>query len=289
MMGFRSSKIFAFIGILCLIVSLAACGGSSNSKNKNQASSPWEQIKDKGVLKVGTSGTLYGASFHKEGSNKLTGYDVEVVREVAKRLGLKPKFQEMGIDAMLPSLQSGKIDIAANDIGVTKEREKKFTFSAPYKYSWGVAIVRKKDHSGIEKLEDLKGKRAGGAATTIYSQIAKKFGAEIVTYGNATNDVYLKDVSLGRTDVILNDYYLCKMGLSAYPNLGLIIHPNIKFDLSYSAIAMDKKNAVLKKKIDKVLEDMKKDGTLAKLGKEFYGADVSKKPDMKIREVKLDK
>lgn len=283
----RSSKFFALISIICLLVALTACGSGNNSSKSS--SSAWDQIKDKGVLKVGTSGTLYGASFHKEGSNELTGYDVEVVREIGKRLGLKPKFEEMGIDAMLPSLQSGKIDIAANDIGVTKEREKKFTFSNPYKYSWGTAIVRAKDYSGIKKLEDLKGKKAAGAATTIYSQIARKFGAQIVTYGNATDDVYLKDVALGRTDVILNDYYLQSMALKAYPKLPLVLDPYLKYNLSPSAIAMDKKNTDLKKQIDKTLQDMKKDGTLAKLGKEFYGADVSKKPDMKIREVKLDK
>ena len=194
MKGLKSFKILALLGILCLVFSLTACGNSDNGKSSKSAKTPWEQIKAKGVLKVGTSGTLYGASYHEDKSNKLTGYDVEVVREIAKRLGLKPEFQEMGIDAMLPSLQSGKIDIAANDIGVTKEREKNFTFSDPYKYSWGVAIVRAKDHSGIEKLEDLKGKKAAGAATTIYSQIAKKFGAQIITYGNATNDVYLKEI-----------------------------------------------------------------------------------------------
>jgi len=279
-----SFKLLAWTGIFCLIFALGACG----SANNKSSASAWDKIKEKGVLNVGTSGTLYGSSFHAEGSNKLTGYDVEVVREIAKRLGLKVKFKEMGIDAMLPALQSGKIDLAANDIEPTKEREKKFAFSDPYKYSYGVAIVRKKDHSGIEKLEDLKGKRAGGEASTVYSQIAKKFGAEIVTYGNATNDVYLKDVALGRTDVILNDYYLCKMGLSAFPNLPLEIHPNIRYNLGHSAIAMDKDNTELQKQVNKVLGEMKKDGTLAKLGKQFYGADVSKKPNLKIREVKLD-
>ncbi|MGV3488389.1 MAG: transporter substrate-binding domain-containing protein [Tuberibacillus sp.] len=283
----KSFKLLAMIGVFCLVFVLGACGNTNGNKEK-EASSGWDKIKEKGVLTVGTSGTLYASSFHKEGSNELTGYDVEVAKEVAKRLGLKVKFQEMGIDAMLPSLQSGKIDIAANDIGVTKERKKNFTFSDPYKYSYGVAIVRKKDHSGIEKLEDLKGKRAGGEASTIYSQIAKKYGAEIVTYGNATNDVYLKDVALGRTDVILNDYYLCKMGLSAYPNLPLMIHPDIKYNLSYSAIAMDKDNTELNKQVNKALDEMKKDGTLAKLAKEFYGADVSKKPNIKIKKVNLD-
>lgn len=76
-------------------------------------------------------------------------------------------------------------------------------------------IVRQSDDSGIKSLKDLKGKKAAGASTTSYMKVAKKFGAELVIYDNVTNDVYLEDVANGRTDVILNDYYLqTKMGFS---------------------------------------------------------------------------
>lgn len=289
MISNRTLRSLAWVLSLCLlIVFAAACGQADNGKNQSAADG-WDKIKKRGTLVIGTSGTLYASSFHEEGSNKLTGYDVEVAREIAKRLGLKAQFKEMDFDAMLPSIKSGKIDIAANDIGVTAERKKSFAFSVPYKYSYGTAIVRKKDLSGIKSLKDLKGKKAAGAATSIYSQIAKKFGATIVTYGNVTNDVYLKDVALGRTDVILNDYYLQKLALEAYPNLNLVIHPNIKYNLSATAIVMGKNQTELQKHINKALRAMKQDGTLAKLAKKFYHANVSKKPHMHIQEIKLDK
>ncbi|GGE44180.1 putative ABC transporter extracellular-binding protein YckB [Pullulanibacillus camelliae] len=266
-----------------LVLALSACG-KSGSKEKTQ--STWDKIKAKGTLVIGTSGTLAASSYHDAKTDKLTGYEVEVERELAKRLGLKPVFKEMYVDEVMPSIQNGKIDVSSATL--TKEREKKFDFSNPYKFSYGVAVVRAKDHSGINKLEDLKGKKAGGAATTTFSQVARKFGATVKTYGNATNDVYLKDVALGRTDVILNDYYLCKMGLAAYPNLGLIIDPNIRFNLSQDGIIMKKDSSELQQHINKALKEMKDDGTLKKLGEQFFKADVSKKPNVKVREVPLD-
>lgn len=256
---------------------LAACSGKNEADSKDTG---WEQIKDKGKIVVATSGTLYPTSYHDtdSGSDKLTGYEVEVVREAAKRLGLKVEFKEMGIDGMLTAVNSGQVDAAANDIDVTKDREKKFAFSTPYKYSYGTAIVRKDDLSGIKTLKDLKGKKAAGAATTVYMEVARKYGAKEVIYDNATNEQYLKDVANGRTDVILNDYYLQTLALAAFPDLNITIHPDIKYMPNKQALVMKKSNAALQKKMNETLKEMSKDGSLTKLSKQFFNkADVSKK------------
>lgn len=146
----------------------------------------------------------------------------------------------MGIDGMLTAVNSGQVDSAANDIDVTKDREKKFAFSSPYKYSYGTAIVRKDNLSGIKTLKDLKGKKAAGAATTVYMDVARKYGAQEVIYDNATNEQYLKDVANGRTDVILNDYYLQTLALAAFPDLNITIHPDIKYMPNKQALVMKK-------------------------------------------------
>jgi cystine transport system substrate-binding protein len=180
------------------------------------------------------------------------------------------------------------VDIGANDIEVMKEREKSFDFSEPYKFSFGSMLVRKKDQSGIHSLTDLKGKKAAGAATSIYSQIAKQYGAQIVTYGNASNDVYLRDVALGRTDVILNDYYLQSIAVKMMPQFNLEINPHLFYMQSSSALVTKKGNKELMSKINSALDEMKKDGTLSKLSKEFFvGLDVTKKPNVKFVNVNV--
>lgn len=239
MKSFKQSKAVIFSLTMAFFLILAACSGKDEAGSKD---SGWKQIKEKGKIVVATSGTLYPTSYHDtdSGKDQLTGYEVEVVREAAKRLGLKVEFKEMGIDGMLTAVNSGQVDAAANDIDVTKDREKKFAFSSPYKYSYGTAIVRKDDLSGIKTLKDLKGKKAAGAATTVYMDVARKYGAQEVIYDNATNEQYLKDVANGRTDVILNDYYLQTLALAAFPDLNITIHPDIKYMPNKQALVMKK-------------------------------------------------
>lgn len=263
---------------LFLAIPLAACGDDST----NQADTTrWEEIQEEGTLTVGTAGTLYPASFREEESDTLTGFDVELMKEIAKRLELEVEFKEMAFDNMLTSVQNGQIDVAANDISVTEDRKEKFAFSKPYKYTYGTAIVRKSDLSGIESLEDLKGKKAAGEATTVFMDVARQYGAEEVIYDNASNDQYLRDVSTGRTDVILNDYYLQTLALAFFPEFDITIHPDIAYNPQEVAYLMDNENDELQENIDRVLEEMLEDGTVKELSEQFYnGADVSVEPDV---------
>ena len=263
---------------LFLAIPLAACGDDSTDQADTTR---WEEIQEEGTLTVGTAGTLYPASFREEESDTLTGFDVELMKEVAKRLDLEIEFKEMAFDNMLTSVQNGQIDVAANDISVTEDRKEKFAFSKPYKYTYGTGIVRKSDLSGIESLEDLKGKKAAGEATTIFMDVAREYGAEEVIYDNATNDQYLRDVSTGRTDVILNDYYLQTLALAFFPEFDITIHPDIAYNPQEIAFLMDKENDELQENIDRVLDEMLEDGTVKELSEQFYnGADVSVEPDV---------
>ena len=272
----RTTK--GLVATLFLAIPLAACGDDST----NQADTTrWEEIQEEGTLTVGTAGTLYPASFREEESDTLTGFDVELMKEVAKRLDLEIEFKEMAFDNMLTSVQNGQIDVVANDISITEDRKEKFAFSKPYKYTYGTAIVRKSDLSGIESLEDLKGKKAAGEATTVFMDVAREYGAEEVIYDNATNDQYLRDVSTGRTDVILNDYYLQTLALAFFPEFDITIHPDIAYNPQKVAFLMDKENDELQENIDRVLDEMLEDGTVKELSEQFYnGADVSVEPDV---------
>lgn len=271
--------LFIFMSVLLI----TACSNSSDG-DKNR----WEEIEEAGEIVVGTSGTLIAASYfdgEEETEDQLTGYDVEVMREIAKRLDLDVKFEIMGIDSMLPAINSGRIDVAANDIEATDKRREEFNFSEPYKYSYTTMVVRKEDNSGINSLEDLEGKKYGGGATTIFGQIAEHFGAEIITYGNAPNEAYLRDVHNGRTDVIINDYYLSKFGVEAFPEFDIHLHPDLKIHPTEQAVVMPKDEDKLTEKINEALAEMREDGTLSELAKKFYIEDASEKPEGDIQEI----
>ncbi|MDT2802071.1 transporter substrate-binding domain-containing protein [Vagococcus lutrae] len=274
-------KVWMTLGLITAVIGLAACQTNEKDSTTAKQDTSWEKVEERGRLIVATSGTLFPASYYND-KNELTGYDVEVAKEVANRLKLEVEFQEYNVDGMLASVEKGMTDLVANDFGMSEERSKKFVLSVPIKYSFDSMIVRKDDNSGIASLEDLKGKKAAGEATTGYMKLAEKMGAELVSYDNATNDQYLTDVANGRTDVILNDYYLQKMSVSALPDIPVKILEDVYFNPSSSGFFYPKQNVALREKIDTVLEEMQADGSLKKLSETFFNADVSVEPDVKV-------
>lgn len=277
---FKKVKPWKLLALAALSVGviggLTACGKSSSSDSSST----------KKTLVVATSGTLYPTSYHDSKTKKLTGYDIEVVRAVAKDLGMKVKFKEYNVDGQLAAVKSGKADLAVNDYAISPARKKKFLMTVPFKHSFNSIVVRKSDNSGIYSWSDLKGKKSAGEAGTGYQRLAEQLGATLVNYDNVSNDVYLKDVKNGKTDFIMNDYYLQKLALKAYPNSGLKILKNMYFttneDGSGEGMLINKNDKALQKKINKSLKKLLKDGTIKKLAKKYYGADVTKKPSVHI-------
>lgn len=279
-------RIALFLSVLLLV----ACGNTSQeaapSTKDDGGDEYWQKIQESGELVVATSGTLIAASYYdgdEETEDQLTGFEVETMREIAKRLNLDISFEIIGVDSVMPAIKSGRIDISSATI--TDKRKDQFDFSDPIKYSYITMAVRKEDNSGIETLEDLNGKKAGGGATTIYSQIAEQFGAEVITYGNAPNEAYLRDVDNGRTDVVINDYYLTKFGVAAFPDFDIHLHPTLNFNLTESGVLMPKGAHTLQEKINEVIAQMHEDGTLSELAIQFYEEDASKLPEKEIIEI----
>lgn len=279
----RKGKIVAMVGFLGLFagVLLSAC---SKPTEEDTSLSKVEEAK---TLVVATSGTLYPSSYYND-ENELVGYDVDVAKEVAKRLGVEITFKEYNVDGQVSSLTRGEADFAANDFGLTDERAEKFSLSTPIKYSFDSMIVRKSDDSGIASLEDLDGKKAAGEPNTSYMRLAESYGAELVTYDNATNDQYLTDVANGRTDVILNDYYLQKMAVAALPDIPVKILEDVYFNPNETGFLFVKDHQALQEKVDAVLAEIKEDGRLKELAETYFQTDISVKSDQAIQTVETD-
>lgn len=279
----RKGKIVAMVGFLGLFagVLLSAC---SKPTEEDTSLSKVEEAK---TLVVATSGTLYPSSYYND-ENELVGYDVDVAKEVAKRLGVEITFKEYNVDGQVSSLTRGEADFAANDFGLTDERAEKFSLSTPIKYSFDSMIVRKSDDSGIASIEDLDGKKAAGEPNTSYMRLAESYGAELVTYDNATNDQYLTDVANGRTDVILNDYYLQKMAVAALPDIPVKILEDVYFNPNETGFLFVKDHQALQEKVDAVLAEMKEDGRLKELAETYFQTDISVKSDQAIQTVETD-
>ncbi len=242
----------------------------------------WERIEERGTIVVATSGTLFPASFYND-DDELTGFDVEVMRAVADELDLEVEFRIMAFDGMLGAIQSGQVDAAVNDINRTAEREEQVDFSEPYKYSFASLMVREEDLSGIETVDDLEGKVHAGEASTTFSRVMRSFGAEILTYDNATNDQYLRDLELGRSDVIMNDYYLQRLAIEFLPEFDVTLHPDLRFWLEPAGthVVVPQGADRLKERVNESLSELREDETLAEISRAFFdGDDVTVRPDV---------
>jgi len=136
--------------LLISILLLAACGNDSGTDNNEEEKNRWAEIEESGKIIVGTSGTLIAASYYdgeEETENQLTGYEVETMREIAKRLDLDIEFEIIGVDNVMPGIKSGRIDISSATI--TDKRKEEFDFSDPYIYSYITMAVRESDNSDI--------------------------------------------------------------------------------------------------------------------------------------------
>ena len=226
----------------------------------------------KGVLKIGMEGT-YAPFTYKDDKGNLTGFDVDIARAVAAKLGLKAEFVLTEWSGILAGLQANKYDVIVNQVGITAERQKTIGFSKPYAYSSPQIIVKKTGSFAPKTLADLKGKRVGvGLGSNFEKQLRDAGGINVVTYPGAPE--YLADLAAGRLDAAYNDRllvgYLIKSQNLPVLGAGVIGDPEAV------GIALKKSNTSLKTAVDKALLQLKADGTYAKISRKWFGQDVSK-------------
>lgn len=244
---------------------------SSGQAKTDQAENLLEKIKKEGFIKIGTEGTYAPFTFHDK-SGELTGFDVDIAREVAKRLGVKPEFIETKWDGMFAGLDAKRFDVVANEVAIRDDRKEKYDFSEPYIVSKAVLIVHK-DNNDIKKFEDLKGKKSGQSLTSNYADLAKSYGAGVIqTEGfNQAVDLLLSN----RIDATINDSLSFLDFKKQRPDSPIKVVDERK-DVQKSAFLFRKGNQELVKEVNKILDEMKKDGTYLEISKKWFGEDVSK-------------
>ncbi len=228
-------------------------------------------VKSAGEITIGTEGTYAPFTFHDK-SGKLTGFDVEIAEEVAKRIGVKAKFVETKWDGMLAGLDSKRFDMVANEVTIRDDRKVKYDFSEPYIVSKAVLIV-KQNNTTIKSLADLKGKKSGQSLTSDLGDIAKANGAELVSVDGFNQAIDL--LTSGRIDATINDKLSYLDLKKARPDVQIKVVA-VTDSVSQSGMLFRKGNTGLVDSVNKALADMKADGRYLKISNTYFGEDVSK-------------
>ena len=273
--GLNMKKLWLSLFVITgLVFMLAACGTSNEGTNEQAAPAEgenlYEKIKEEGVIRIGTEGTYAPFTFHDE-SGELTGYDVEVAKEVANRLGLEVEFMETQWDAMFAGLDAERFDMIANQVGIKPERQEKYDFSTPYTISTAVVVVRK-ENNDIQSFEDLEGKKAAQSLTSNYGEMAKANGAELVGVEGFIQAIEL--ITSERADLTLNDKLSVLDFLKQKPDAPIKIVAESD-DAAESAFMFRQGNEELVEAVNGALKEMKEDGTLKQISEKWFGEDVS--------------
>lgn len=256
--------------LLSLVVSLliTAFAGSVS------AADLLEEIQSKGQITIAMEGTWSPWTFHNE-DDELVGYDVEVGKAIAERLGVEPKFVEGPWDGLLAGLEVGRYDIMVNGVGISEERQKKYDFSTPYAYDKPVVIVRG-NYDEIQTMEDLKGKKTANTITSLFAETAEKYGANVIGVDDLNQTLEL--VLSGRIDATLNTEVTYFEYMRAHPEANLKIAAYGE-DVTEIGIPLRKGEeiATLKEAINAALADMAESGVLTELSEKYFNTDISKK------------
>lgn len=222
------------------------------------------------MLRVGTEGVYAPFSYHDPATGQLTGYDVDVARAVADRIGVQIEFVETPWDSIFAALEANRFDIIANEVTITDERKAKYDLSEPYSVGEGVIVTRTDDNS-ITSLDDLKGKVAAENATSNWSEIARQAGARVEAVEGFTQAITL--LNQGRVDVVVNDSiavyaYLAETGDTSVKIAGEV---GEKSEQGFAA----RKDSGYLPELNRALDELRADGTLAQISQKYLKADAT--------------
>ncbi|NOU86157.1 transporter substrate-binding domain-containing protein [Paenibacillus sp. LMG 31460] len=278
-------KKFTVLSSLILTAAFAAgCAAQTKTVNTTPsagAAAPAAQATEapKAVKKivVGT-GTQFPNICFIDDKGNLTGYDVELVKEIDKRL---PEYEfelkTMEFKNLLLSLETNKIDFIAHQMEVNEERKQKFLFNDEAYNIFPNKIIVHKDNNTVKSIDDLKGKKLLVTATSNAAVLAEKYNKEHntginIVYTGAGEDAKSL-IKQGRADASISTQFAIDfVNKSVDAQLKTVGEP-----LSNSKVyfILRKDQEELKKKIDEAVKAIKADGTLGKLSTQWLGADYT--------------
>ncbi|PLT29005.1 transporter substrate-binding domain-containing protein [Peribacillus deserti] len=259
----KIKNIILSLSILFLISILSACA----EKDKLADGS---ELMNKDEFVFAASGEFKPFSYMTN-DMKIKGFDVEVGNAVAKEMGLKPVPKRLKFKGIVEGVKTGRADAAVASHTINPLRSKHVAFTTPYYYS-GPQIFTRPD-SKIKTADDLKGKEVAVAKGSTYADVAGKYTKNLKMYDS--DITALKALDGGRHDAVITDFVTGKTARKE----GFKIEGKQLIERSEQAIVLPKDNPQLLKKVNKALENLRKDGTLKKISMKYFGEDITTKPE----------
>lgn len=242
--------------------------------------SPWahaelmDDVSDRNELRIAIEANTPPFNF-RDTSEQLSGFEVELGQLLAKELDVGADFVVVKSDELLSGVESGKYDIALNQVAVTPELEERLDFSEPYSYTSAQLIVRQEEKRPLRNLEAFKGHSLGVVQGSSFAEQAQKVdGVDLRSYQDPVQPI--KEVANDQIDGAISDRLLVPYAIRQ-SNLpvteGATFGPVLKL-----AIPFQKGNPAFQSAVDNALKRIRADGHLSALSKKWFGVDASEAP-----------
>lgn len=259
-------KILGLTLAAMMTISLVGCSSGGDKGDKTEVADKLQQIKDAGVLKIGTSAEYSPYEFHKvvDGKDKIVGFDDFMVQEMAKDMGVKVEYTDMDFDGLLGALQADKVDIVLAGMTPDETRKKSVDFSEIYYTNSNVCIVSKGKEDSIKNSDDLKKLKVGvQKGTTQADYVTGDLGITDATQLKKMPDLML-ELQNGKIDVIVTGKAVAEINVKNYKNIA-IGNSTVGDEVAETAAAAIKKSD---DKVDNTAFLKSVNDTIARLDKE---------------------
>jgi polar amino acid transport system substrate-binding protein len=297
-LSLRSLRASQFVALVAAFAVVALTGCTQRQEQSQERVAPTNaagvtdllsEVRKRGKLLISTDGNYQPLSF-KTPDGAWHGFDIDVGREIARRLGVQAEFLDINFDVITGGNWNGRWDLNVNSMSVTRDRQRVVYFTQPYYYIPASFIVYK--NSSLKTIEGLAGKRIGvGTATTYQAYLEGHLtltGENILTPAPAaravpyaTDQLGLQDLALGdgvRLDAVLTSLPFAEYQIRIGQPFKVLGHPVFYED---AAIAIDKNSPLDPKRfyqtVEQAVSDMHKDGTLSRLSRQDFGVDLTHK------------
>jgi polar amino acid transport system substrate-binding protein len=232
----------------------------------------WERIQAAGKIVVGTSAD-YPPFESYVGPSQIDGFDIALMDEIGRRLGVPIEYRDIAFEGLGPSLLQGQIDVAIAAISRTPEREVYADFSNVYLVSEGAALAQQGADITLARLDDVARYKVGVQRNSVYQERMQTLFIDtgqmpadnLFAYAKADHAV--RDLREGRIELVVMD----SQPAQALAEQGGVKVVGIGGSQQYYAIALPKGAAALKAKIDEVITALYNDGTIAALSGRYLG------------------
>ena len=254
-------KMIAVLVAVVLVLSLAACGTKSADTQKQLTSI--EKIKKAGKIVVGTESTFppYESIDPKDGKTVI-GFDMDLAKAVADKLGVKLEIKDMKFDGLLGALQTGMIDFVAAGMSITDERKKTVDFSEVY-YKGGQVLVVS-ENSSIASAADMNGKKIGAQIGTISAKAAQGISGVKVQQLDKV-DQLMMEIKNGMIDGVVVDDTVGVKYVKTMGGLKIVKVPELNTGDAGMGMAVRKGDTELAKTINDTINELKANGQFDKL------------------------